>query len=91
MQVACAAKSFRISEPRFSINDLPLRTSFGLYIQSERDGESLASLGERRGDAVLDEPACADRQVHPVLVTLFHKSPVPSISCQQESERNVKA
>ena len=89
IQVACAAKSFRSPEPRFSAAELPLRSSFGQCRVSQT--ETVWRRLERAVElSQLTNQHALIGQITPILITMFHSDPVPSINAG-ESRVDVKA
>ena len=88
VQVACAAKSFRTPEPRFSIAEYPLRTTYGRFEISQTERIWRVLEKSARMSELANQHALFGRSV-PVLISCFHKGPLPSI--EQENERDVKA
>jgi hypothetical protein len=86
VQVACAAKSYRTPEPRFSIAEFPLRTTYGRFNIGQTEQvwqklESAAAMSDLQNQHALI--GCTV----PVLLTLFHKSPDPMLH-QQKNRTN---
>ena len=88
VQVACAAKSYRTPEPRFSIAEFPLRTTYGCFNigQTEKVWQKLESAAVMSD--LPNQHALIGCTV-PVLLTLFHKDPEP-MPHQQESKTDVE-
>ena len=86
VQVACAAKSYRTPEPRFSIAEFPLRTTYGRFNigQTEQVWQKLESAAVMSD--LQNQHALIGCTV-PVLLTLFHKSPDPMLH-QQKNRTN---
>lgn len=85
VQVACAAKSFRTPEPRFSIAEFPLRTTYGRF-----DVSQTQKVWQKLENAVimsdLPNPHALIGRTVPVLISLFHKDPEPSLHVNKKLE-----
>ena len=76
IQVACAARSFRTPELRFSLAEYPLRTTYGRFELSQT--EHVWQLLEFAAVvSVLPNQHGLIGCTVPVLITLFHKDPEP--------------
>ena len=83
--VACAAKSFRTPEPRFSIAEFPWRTAYGRF-----DVSQTQKIWQKFQNAVnmsdLPNPHALIGRTVPVLISLFHKDPEPSLHVNKKLE-----